>query len=121
MGVVRVIGLREFIRTADRASRDTKRMVRRELADAADPVREEAERLFEKINPASAKGYRVSVRKAGLIYIVQSKRKTTGLRPDYGSKQMKVALIPAGKAKEEEVRQNLEHAVDRIAERVRGA
>lgn len=118
MGVVRVIGLREFIRAADRASRDTKRLVRQELARAAEPVREEAERRFKRYNQVSAGGYRVSVRRAGLVYLVQSKRKVTGLRPDYGSLQMREAFIPAGEAKSGEVRNEMEQAVIRIKERI---
>lgn len=117
---VKIRGLREFIRATDRAERDTKRLVREELKEAAEPVRAEAERRFSTIDAQSAAGYAVSVRRAGLVLVLQRLRKTTGLRPDYGALQMRDALLPALAAKEGQVEHALERAVDRIADRMEG-
>jgi hypothetical protein len=117
---VKVKGLREFIRATDHAQRETKRLVREELAAAAEPVRAEAERRFSTIDAQSAAGYAVSVRRAGLVMVVQRLRKVTGLRPDYGALQMRNALLPALAAKEGQVEHRLERAVDEIADRMEG-
>lgn len=117
---LKVQGLREFLQATDRASRDTKRLVREELKEAAEPVRAEAERRFMRVNPVSAEAYRVSIRRAGVVLVQSSKRKTTGTRPDYGALQMRIALVPAADAKKREVEDRMERAVDRISDRVNG-
>lgn len=37
----------------------------------------------------------VSVRRTGSIFVEERKRKTTGLHPEFGTLQMKTALLPA--------------------------
>jgi hypothetical protein len=113
---IRVSGLRSFLQATDRAGRQTKRLVREDLAAAAEPVRADAQRRFTPINPGSAAAYRVSVRRAGWVMVVSSKRKTTGLHPEYGALQMRMALIPALEANEAEVAYRLGLALDHIAD-----
>lgn len=113
---VRVEGLREFLHATDRADKATKKLVRDELRKAAEPVREEARRLFERYDVDSASTYGISVRKVGLVTVEQRKRKTSGTRPDYGRLQMSRALYPAAETEEGTVTSLLEQAVDRLAD-----
>lgn len=112
---VRVTGYREFLRACDRAGKDTKREVRSTLKEVGEAVRKSAADRFSQIDARSAAGYRVSVRQRG-VFVVQRLRKTTGLRPDYGSLQMKRALLPALKAEEQHTEQAFEHAIDKVAD-----
>lgn len=110
---VRVRGLREFIRATDHAGSDSKKEVRAAFREAGEIVRQEAAQRFARIDPRSAAGYRVSVRQRG-VSVVQSLRKTTGTRPDFGALQMRLALLPALAAKQQQVEQAAEHALDRV-------
>jgi len=112
---IRVKGLTEFVRACDHAGRDTKREVRSAFRDVGETVRAEAARRFATVDARSAAGYRVSVRQRG-VSVVQSIRKTTGLRPDFGALQMRLALLPALRHEERIVEDRLEHAIDRVAD-----
>lgn len=112
---VRVRGYREFLRAADRAGRESKKEVRETLRDVGEVVRVEGQRRFERYDTRSAAGYRVRVRARG-VSVEQTLRRTTGLRPDYGALQMRVALIPALESKEPEVEKRMEKAIDQIAD-----
>jgi len=112
---LRVKGYREFVRACDHAGNDTKREVRKTLRTVGDIVRAEASQRFARYDARSAAGYRVSVRQRG-VSVVQSLRKTTGLRPDYGTLQMKRALLPALVTKETEVEHAMERAIDTVAD-----
>jgi hypothetical protein len=112
---VRVRGLREFIRASDHAGPDAKKEVRAAFREAGEIVRQEAAQRFASIDARSAAGYRVSVRQRG-VSVVQSLRKTTGTRPDYGALQMRRALVPALTAKEQQVERAVEKALDRVAD-----
>lgn len=111
---VRVRGYREFVRAARRAEKESRTEVRAALREVAEPVRREAIRRFSLIDGRSAAGYKVAVRQRG-VAVVQSKRKTTGKRPDYGSLQMRKALLPALASNAREVERRTEKALDRIA------
>jgi len=112
---LRVKGYRDFVRACDRAGRETKREVRGTLKEVGEVVRRDAEQRFSGVDARSAAGYRVSVRVTG-VFVVQRLRKTTGLRPDYGSLQMRRALIPALEQNRRLVEASLEHAIDRVAD-----
>lgn len=112
---LRVRGYREFVRACDHAGKTIKREVRSALRDVGDVVRAEAQRLFSSTDARSAAGYRVSVRQRS-VAVVQSLRKTTGTRPDYGSLQMRTAFLPALKNREAAVERRMEHAIDVIAD-----
>jgi hypothetical protein len=66
-------------------------------------VEDEAERLFSPIDAGSAAGFRTYVRAGGRVSVEQSKRKTTGNRPQFGALQMREGLLPAQESKLEEV------------------
>ncbi len=112
---VRVHGLREFVRAADRAGAESKKAVRTTLRQVGEDVRQDAQQRFSSIDARSAAGYRVSVRTTG-VFVVQSLRKTTGLRPDYGALQMRQALLPALENADAKIAERFEVALDKIAD-----
>lgn len=116
---VRVSGLREFMRATAKADKETKKVVRDKLKEAADIVRVEASQRFSPISAKSAAGYRTRARMSG-AFVEQSLRKTTGKHPTYGRLQMRRALEPALEAKSHEVEKRLEKAVDELADIMEG-
>jgi hypothetical protein len=112
-GTVRVRGYREFQRAAKNAPKDIKRETRKAFAKVGDLVKDEASQLFDSIDARSAAGYKTRVRQRG-VAVEQSLRRTTGKRPDYGSLQMRVALLPALEAKEDELEHEMEEALDTV-------
>lgn len=116
---IRLKGYREFLRACDKAGKATKKEVRDSFRKVGDIVRDEAKRDLERFrHPPSQRtvsGLRTIVRQRG-VSVEQIRRKTTGLRPDWGKTQMRLALVPALEAKEREVDAELEHAIDHIAD-----
>lgn len=113
----RVRGLREFLTAADHADRATKKLVRDKLRAAAEPVREEAQRLLRDLKPIPTDTrYGISVRRVGTVTVERRRRKTTGTRGDWGRIQMREALYPAAETEEGKVVSLLERAVDEIAD-----
>lgn len=96
--VYRVVGLRELLRATDALGKDTKRLVRGKLREAAEPVRQDASARFMKYHAKSASKYGISVRRTGLVSVEQRLRKSateSRRRPKFGSLQMEKALLPA--------------------------
>ena len=111
---VRVRGLRELQRDFRKMSKDLSKEVRDGLREAAEPVRQEASTLFSPISADSAAGYKVRVRQRG-VAVEQSRRRTTGKRPDFGRLQMGRALIPALENRADEVVKGVEKVLDKLA------
>lgn len=114
---IRVTGYRELMRALAKGPRDTRLAVRGELRDTARQVRDDSERLFAPYDDRSSRGYRVRVRQRE-VAVEQSLRKTTGLHPEFGEKQMVKALIPALKKNGPRLERDIRHAVERIAARI---
>lgn len=111
---LRVKGLREFMRAASLADRESRKEVRSAFREVGEVVRDEWADRFERIDAGSAGGLRTRVRARG-VSVEQSRRRTTGLRPDYGSLQMRYGL-GALAAREDDVENVLEDAIDRVAD-----
>lgn len=111
---VRVHGLKELQRDFKAMGPQALKDLRAELRQIADPVREEATRLFSPLGARSASGYRVVARMRG-VAVEQKFRTTTGLHPEWGRVQLGVALIPALERKENEVVEGVEDVLDRLA------
>lgn len=111
---LRLKGYREFQRAVRRAGKESRTEVRAALREAVEPVRAEAVSRFSLIDARSAAGYRTAVRQRG-VAVEQRLRKTTGRHPEYGSLQMRRALLPALASNEELIEQRVEQALDRIA------
>lgn len=114
-GTVRVKGLREFQRATKQAPKDTRKELREAFRTVGNVVKDEAAQLFESVDARSAAGYKTRVRQRG-VAVEQSLRRTTGKRPDFGSLQMREALLPALDAKAEEVEDAMEEALDKVAD-----
>ncbi len=113
-GTIRVKGLRELQRDFRKMGGVLPKEMREGLREAAEPVRREATALFSPVNADSAASYRVRVRARG-VSVEQSKRRTTGMRPDYGRLQMGRALLPALEARANDVVRRLEQMLDELA------
>ena len=116
---VKVDGLKEFNRDVRKAEKDTRKVVRDRLREVGDVVRVDAANRLQEYDDRSARGLKVRVRAAG-IFVEQSLRRTTGLRPDYGALQMTRALIPAVEATEPQMVREMEKAADELADIVEG-
>lgn len=110
-----VHGYREFLRACARAEPETRREVRNALRQAGEVVRRDAQQRMSPIDQGSALGYKTRVRQRG-IAVEQSRRKTTGQHPEFGSLQMRRALLPALMSNQDELERELEHAIDVIAD-----
>jgi hypothetical protein len=114
-GSVKVKGLRELQRAFREMSKESAKELREGLREAAEPVRQEASRLFAPVNIGSAMGYRVRVRQRG-VAVEQSRKRVTGQHPEYGALQMRTALIPALAHREDEVLRGVEKVLDELAD-----
>lgn len=112
---LRVKGLRETIRAANKAAGDSGKALKEQLGQAGEVVRVEWQRRFARIDANSASGFRTKVLVRG-VRVVQSKRKKTGKRGDYGSLQMRYGLGVLTD-KEREIGEATEEAFDRIGDR----
>jgi len=112
---VRVRGLRELNRAFKQVDADLRKELRRELREAGALVADEARSLFEPVDPASAAGYKVRVRQRG-VAVEQSRRRTTGLHPEFGLLQMDRALLPALDDKQDEVVAKVEDILDHVGD-----
>ena len=92
----------------------SRKAVRDELRHAGEKVRQGATDRFNRYDPRSAQGYRVRVRQRG-IAVEQSLRRTTGKHPEFGTLQMRRALVPSLEANEEETMRGFDDAFDKIA------
>lgn len=116
-GTVKIEGYREFLRACNKAEKDTKREVRAAFRKVGDVVRTEARANLRDYDKRSAGGLRTRVRQRG-VSVEQSLRKTSDesrRRPNWGSYQMRHALVPALDDKKREVVEEMEEAFDRIA------
>lgn len=114
-GRLGVHGVRDFVRAADRAGKESKRAVRLALRTVGEPIRAAAASLFFPVDARTAAGYRVVVRQRG-IAVEQRLRKTTGLHSSYGSLQMRRALLPALDENTERTQREMERALDKVAD-----
>lgn len=107
-------GLREFLRAAAKAEKDTKKKIRARFREVGEIVRRDAAARFSSTDAKTAGGYRVSVRQRG-VSVEQRLGKTTGKRGDFGALQMRKALIPASQSKLDEIEREMERALDDLA------
>jgi len=110
---IEVQGWKELVRASRQLEPNTRRELAKAFREVGEHVRSDAAAMFAPIDARSAAGYRLRVRQRG-VAVVQSLRKTTGKRPDYGALQMRRALLPALDTHEAETMQRLEDALDRV-------
>jgi hypothetical protein len=117
---VRVTGLRELNRAINQADKDQKKILKKRFEKVGDIVKEEGRSRFSGIDAGSAAGFQVKTLVSG-VKVQQSRRKTTGKRGDYGALQMSRALIPALDAKQPQVIEELNAALEDVAQIIREA
>ena len=108
---IRVKGADELEKAFRQLRKEVLRELRPTLREAADPVRRQAQQLFEPIDPMSAAGYRVRVRMRG-VAVEQSRKRTTGAHPQFGVLQMQTALLPALEMHQAEVIRRVDAMID---------
>jgi hypothetical protein len=113
---LRVHGVREFIRDADKAEKETKKLVRGRLRDVAKPVLKEARSRLSRYDARSAARLGISVRKAGTVSVEQRMRRTTGAHPQFGALQQHDILEPALDEQQDKVEREFKEAVDDVAD-----
>jgi hypothetical protein len=112
---VAVRGYRELAKASLLADRALRKEMRDTFRSVGEPVRSEAAIRFSTIDARSAAGYRIRVRQRGVI-VEQSLRKTTGKHPEYGSLQMRRALLPAMVDNEAETARQMNQAVNHVCD-----
>lgn len=110
---VLVEGLQDLLKALHESEAAIEPAVRGELRLIGEVVRNDAGWKFDKYDERSAAGYRVVVRQRG-VSVEQTLRKTTGERPDFGSLQMRKALLPALDDHTSEVERRVGDVVQRV-------
>lgn len=108
------------MRSLKEADKETRKQVRATLREVGDIVKTDAASKFDRYDSGSAAGFKVRVRQRG-VAVEQSRRKTTGKRGDYGSLQMRRALLPSLEENTSEIKEAFEDAVEEIARIIKGA
>lgn len=107
---VKVKGYREVTRALNRVDKGTRKSLLDGLKKAAEPTAQDARSKlagYSGINTASIQPRAVS----NGVYITQKQAKKTGTRPDFGSLQMRVGLLPAVSDHEDEFRDKVDDAL----------
>ena len=108
--------LRSFTKACDRAEKDTDTKVKDALKTAGQLVHAGAAwRTFPK-HALTAAGYRSRVRSSSVV-VEQRLPKTTRLHPEWGSWQMKHALLPALYSNLRRINHEFEQATDKVCDR----
>ena len=110
---VRVQGLRELQRDLKRiGEKDLQKGIDTELRKVGMIVAEDARGRFGRYDVRSAAGFRPRTRGFGRVVVEQRRRKTTGQHPEFGSLQMRRALLPA--LASTDVVRHLDEMLDRL-------
>lgn len=114
--VLVVRGYKELLQASKDAERATRLEVRHAFRDVGELVRVKAAHRLSSYSSKSASGLKVRVRQRG-IAVEQSLPKTDGprARKNYGSLQMRKALLPALDSSEEQIQVAFEDALDKVA------
>lgn len=111
---VKVKGLAELQRAFKRLESDVAKEIESELREAGKIVADDARRRLAPVSPYSAMGIRPRVRGFGRVEVEQSRRRTTGTRPDWGDLIMKRDLLPALSQNEEKIVQSIDRMLGRL-------
>src|SRR4051812_383062 len=110
---LRLLGYREFMAATALAPKESKKYVRTVFAHVGQSVKGDAQSSVRPVDSRSAAGYRVVVRQTG-VAVEQSLRRTTGQHSEWGSWQMRHALVPALEANEERTVLELDRALSLV-------
>lgn len=113
---VRIKGLRETLRAADRAGKDTKREVNKTFRKVGEVIRVPWRGELERFGSKTAGGLRTRVRQRG-VSVEQTRRKTSipaRRRPNFGPLQQDIGDQVADR-EEDRVEDEFDQALDRVA------
>lgn len=111
---VEIRGLRQLQSALKRYDSSLLHELDKELRDAGQVVADSARDRFSSIDARSAAGFRPRVRGFGHVVVEQRRKRTTGLRGDFGSLQMRRALLPAVAENRQQVLDHVEGMLDRL-------
>lgn len=106
---IRVRGYKETARALQRVNKGAKLALYSGLRDAAEPIAADARTRLAGYPGLKTSSIRPRVGLRG-VYITQDAKKVTGLRPDFGSLQMRVGLLPAAYGRQDDIVQKVEEA-----------
>lgn len=111
---VEIHGLRQLHSALKRYNLELKLELEKELRDAGEIVTASARDLFSSVDARSAAGFRPRLRGFGRVVVEQRRKRTTGLRGDFGSLQMRKALLPAVADNRGRIMDHVEGMLDRL-------
>lgn len=91
-----------------------KLQLEQELREAGEIVATSAQQRFSLVDAKSAAGIKSKTRGFGRVLVVQTRRKTTGQHPEFGSMIMRRGLVPAVSDNRERIVAQLENMLDRL-------
>jgi hypothetical protein len=113
-GTLAVSGYRDLLKALATADKESRLALRATLRHAGEATRASAVAKLSSVDRRSAAGYKTRVRQRG-VAVEQSLRKTTGAHPEWGSYQMRNALLPALEDTQPETERRMELALDAVA------
>lgn len=113
-------GLKELNRAINRADKESRKLMKERFKQVGEIVASDGRSRFSRIDSGSAAGFKAKALTKG-VKVEQSRRKVTGKRGDYGALQMRTALVPALQAKQVDVVEELNRALEDVADIIRRA
>lgn len=110
---VHVKGYREVTRALNKVDKGTRKALLAALKRGAEPVAQDARQRLSRYPGLSTATIAPRAVAKG-VYVTQKRGKKTGTRPDFGSLQMRVGLIPAAAANEDHVRDVVDDAIGKL-------
>lgn len=112
---VKVHGLREVNAAFGKIDKKLRAELGNDLKEAAAPVVKETRRIESGRWRGASLGT-IRAKRSGLrVFVEQSQKKTTGQHPEFGSLQMREALIPALKDQTPQVFREVDQVLNRYA------
>jgi len=115
-GQVEIVGLAQLQAALKLADREAYDGIRSDLKTAGELVAADARSRLMPKYPPSASTIRGRAKGASTAVAEQTRRRTTGQHPFWGTYQMTRDLMPALDAKSPEVVAVMEHTLDRVAD-----
>lgn len=110
-----VTGLKQLSRDLGKVSKDAQKNLRKELIAVAEPVAADVRSLAQAQGwpESTISGIRAGSR-SGTAIVRQYRRKTTGLHPEFGGRQMRLAFLPGLDRNAERVERGAERMLDKL-------
>lgn len=115
---IEVEGLRALVLDLGKMDVEIKRELNRGLVRAGQPIVDDARARLSRYphSERSVSGLRARTAGAGVLIVEQRRKRVTGKHPEWGSLQMKEALLPAAYANMEKTADLIEEAIVGLSE-----